>query len=283
MITLVTGVIGGGKTTYAMRETLAHLAKGLYVFTNVDFVFAECRKYCRVHYGVEIQREQIQAFPEREGVTEWWDLVDWGVEGEAVLAVIDEAQNFWGSRDWQNTQDKHKAMLSFLTQSRKAGVDVMIITQDSGNVDKQFRVLAQQIVSCRNMANIKIPIFNFHLCGIFRYQKIETAKQSGVRDLITDAEWWRAYGKNKMVFATFRTHAFLDSFMTEMAEKHKRVSRLTLPKSSLLRDFADNWYSGDKVERVIGKLFRNLEAKRLRKIRAKRLLQSPLTLTNKRP
>lgn len=267
MITLVTGVIGGGKTTYAMLETLKHLAKGLYVRTNVDYCFNECQAFCRVHYGVEIQRNQIKSFPDKEGVTEWWDLIDWGTEQEPVLAVIDEAQNFWGSRDWQATQEKHKSMLSFLTQSRKAGVNVIFITQDAGNVDKQFRVLAQQIISCRNMANIKIPVIGLHLVGIFRYQTIESAKQSGIRDLVTAATWFKAYGKNKMIFSTFETTAFLDSFMSSMAEKRKRVHRLKLRKASFTRRLADNLTSGDKLERAVGKLFRCLECMRLRRER----------------
>lgn len=64
-----------------------------------------------------------------------------------VLYIIDEIHQFFNAREWAKTG---KSVLFYLSQHRKLGDDVICITQSIGNVDKQFRSVAQDFTYLRN-------------------------------------------------------------------------------------------------------------------------------------
>jgi len=64
-----------------------------------------------------------------------------GVPGVAYF--IDEAHEFFASRDWQETG---KETLSWASQQRRAGDDAWLLTQVVGNVEKQLRGVSQECV-----------------------------------------------------------------------------------------------------------------------------------------
>lgn len=227
MITLVDGVVGGGKTYWAVREAGRQIAAGGTVYSNVEFVFAGLKRWVAKKFGVAIHRDQVRALPACERVADWWQVIDWGTTECPVLVILDEAHLFWNSRDWAKTGKEQVEMLSFLTQSRKAGVDVIIISQDIGNIDKQFRVLAQIQVKARNLQQNKVPVLGLPLRGVFIYEAREL-KTGG----LLGREW---HFRDRGIFACYRTTAFLDSQMQDMARERRTriVGRRKLSKARM--------------------------------------------------
>lgn len=267
MITIVQGTLGGGKTLRGVREIASHLARGLFVYTNIEYVFSGLRVYCRAAHRVEIQRKQIRRLPPMEDVKDWVDAIEFASEAEPILVVIDESAIFWNSRDWAETQKHQKNMLAFLRQSRKAGVNICFIAQESTDLDKQFRNLAELLINCRNMAKIKVPVINVPLLGLFRYHVIEVSKQGGIRDLVISAEWWWALGRNKLLFNCYKTEAFLDSYMTELAATKKRLGAVKLERATLLRRISDGLRVGWGPDKIAGRWLRSIICSRLKEQR----------------
>jgi hypothetical protein len=76
--------------------------------------------------------------------------------GLGVLYALDELHIFFNARRWKDTGD---ACLWYLSQHAKLGDDVYAITQSIGNVDKQFRSVAQEFRYLRNFAKEKFGRF----------------------------------------------------------------------------------------------------------------------------
>lgn len=78
-------------------------------------------------------------------------------DGKAGVAYfIDEAHIPFNARDWANIG---KDALFYLSQHRKLGDVVWAITQAPGNLDKQFRSVAQDFVRCRNERLASLGMF----------------------------------------------------------------------------------------------------------------------------
>lgn len=89
-----------------------------------------------------------------------WGLLDWtpcaGRNG--VLYLIDEAHIMFNSRSWQDTG---RSVLAYLSQSRKLGDEVILISQKPEQVDKQMRGQVDEWVHVVNFAALKfMAMFN---------------------------------------------------------------------------------------------------------------------------
>jgi hypothetical protein len=76
-----------------------------------------------------------------------------------VRYVIDEAHLWWSSRDWQQFG---KDTLAYLSQHRKLGDSVVLLTQSCGALDKAIRRLCGEYCLVRNMereplAGVRVP------------------------------------------------------------------------------------------------------------------------------
>jgi hypothetical protein len=80
------------------------------------------------------------------------------------LYVIDEVHNYFGAREWQATGSD---CTWFLSQHRKMGCDVVLVTQHPDQTDKALRRLAQEYMTVRNLS--REPIFGFRIANFFRY------------------------------------------------------------------------------------------------------------------
>ena len=108
--------------------------------------FMRCRPYLdetgivvkRFIEASEDGRFNLQApNPRREDIRD-------GMRG--VCYVIDEAHEYFSSRDWQITQKYGKEVLSWSSQNRRAGDDAWFLTQVIGNVEKQLRGTSQECI-----------------------------------------------------------------------------------------------------------------------------------------
>lgn len=88
--------------------------------------------------------------------TEW--ISNFGtIEGtEGVVYFLDEAHIAFNARDWATFG---REALHYLSQHRKLGDDVWPITQAPGNLDKQFRSVAQDFTVLKNDYKARYSIF----------------------------------------------------------------------------------------------------------------------------
>jgi len=188
----ISGKPGGGKSLHAMQLLQEELIYGnRLICTNLPINLAELNEYLQrefpdtvidLHTRLRLlddqtetgqfwlyrwPSQQIASVPEEE----WkqgkrYDfskpVVDVGEHDRGVLFIIDEIHLFFNAREWMNTG---KGCLFYLSQHRKLGDDVIAVTQSIGNVDKQFRSLAQDFSYIRNLKKERKGMFK--LPGIF--------------------------------------------------------------------------------------------------------------------
>lgn len=221
MISLVTGKIGSGKTLYSVGLIVKHLAKGGTVYTNIQLNFDALAKLVRRRNRRVILPEQI-IYIDLVECEKWQEAIKWGTTELAVLVLLDEIHLFFNARDWAKTATLHKAMLSFLSQSRKACVDVVFIAQVATTLEKQFRVQCEWEFYCRKLKDIPIPLFgNLPIDRMLLVQKdMESEKPISRKMVPYDREVWPCYD----------TRAFLDKEMREASAKFERVPRYKLEK-----------------------------------------------------
>jgi len=77
-----------------------------------------------------------------------------------VIYHLDEAQIPFNALDWaKQNKSGEREVFHYLTQHRKMGDDVWAYTQSPGNLDKQFRSLAQDFRRCENHRLKKLGVF----------------------------------------------------------------------------------------------------------------------------
>ena len=154
MITLYSGTPGAGKSL--------HLASRLYnrmkhvrapIIGNFKANFSSLKK----PKGDYLYMDNVDLTPERL----IWFSQNYSAykgrhvkEGE-ILLVIDECQLLFNSRDWGNRD--RGAWLSFFTQHRKLGYEVILIAQFDRMLDRQIRSLIEYEWVHRKVSNFGIP------------------------------------------------------------------------------------------------------------------------------
>ncbi len=138
MIFGFTGTPGSGKTYDAVRKIIDNLRMGRDVFTNIDGLndpdCLECLKF--VTGLTELCLSVHLHFLAPDQVSCFWDHV---VPGS--LIVIDEAQEFFNSREWST--DENRLFSSWAAQARHSGHDLILITQDIMRIETSVRSLVQ--------------------------------------------------------------------------------------------------------------------------------------------
>lgn len=171
-LSLVVGAPGAGKSYYAVRAISQGLQAGKVVATNVALhpdAEARIAGANPVRYLIPGRRRRLA---ERyaaslfvgEDLRELFALRLHGQGEGRGLMVLDEAHNWMNARAWRD-QDRME-IVRFFTQHRKLGWDVLLITQDELNIDRQVRSLFEYIVRLRNLRNAKvlgIPVVPFNL------------------------------------------------------------------------------------------------------------------------
>lgn len=118
-------------------------------------------------------------------------------EGE-ILLVLDECQLLFNTRDWSF----NRAWISFFTQHRKMGYDVILIAQYDRMIERQIRALIEYECKHLKVSNLGgiwgliMPIF----LGRFRvYEKWYT-----VRDMLVSQYRASYSGRDKKLYDTFQ-------------------------------------------------------------------------------
>lgn len=119
----------------------------------------------RLSYEERIKRTPIEEGTDSVTALWWWQEMQALRTACGVVYVLDEVHEFFNARKWADTGDE---ALHYLSQHRKLGDDVICITQSIGNVDKQFRSVAQDFTYLRNHGKESMPL----LGGIVRGARI---------------------------------------------------------------------------------------------------------------
>lgn len=140
MISLYSGTPGSGKSLHAARDIRERLQTKNCITLGNFYVNVKSVKKLK---GIYIYVENYRLTPQR--------LIDFSRrlsghlgrrlrEGELVI-FIDEAQLLFNSRDWQSKG--RYPWLSFFTQHRHFGYDIVLISQFDRMLDRQIRGLVE--------------------------------------------------------------------------------------------------------------------------------------------
>lgn len=226
MIQIVTGKLGAGKTLWTVMDMYEKLCRGCTVVTNIDVLWHEVLAMARRQKRVVLQEQQLIRLDPGEDKN-WQEKIPFGVDGSFVEVYLDEIHLFFNARDWAATNKDSKGLLSFLTQSRKARVNVTFIAQEITTVEKQFRVLAEWEMYV--VSSDHIP-----LAGLGKLPwKFFIASQRDAQNGVLIKKNFKGY--DRKFFKLYRSFSFLDKDMRELSEKAVHVERFKLQRVSRLR------------------------------------------------
>lgn len=119
-------------------------------------------------------------------------------EGE-ILLVVDECQLIFNTRAWND--DDRAGWISFLSQHRKIGYEVILVAQNFEMVDKQIRALVEYEVNHRKVVNMGIggKILNAVSGGNLH---VSVTFYTPTK-LKTNVEWFRADRKTYLLYDTY--------------------------------------------------------------------------------
>jgi len=165
-IHFISGKPGGGKSLYGTKLILEELRFGTRkVVTNLSLNLPRLNEYIQKTYPDEnIDLHQRVFSLKDEECRKFWLYRrghlsierPWNEPGEGAFIVLDELHLFFNAREWMNTGTE---CLHYLSQHRKLGDDVICITQHTGNVDKQFRSVAQDFTLIVNGFKQRLGLF----------------------------------------------------------------------------------------------------------------------------
>jgi len=203
-IHVILGKPGSGKTLYAVSRVIEELANGdRNIVTNLPIRLPELNEYiqrkypnrdCRVVQRVRLLTDeqlrefwkyrQVEDVPTEKQINghhrsasllvEEVQRVD--VYTGGVAYFLDEAHIAFNARDWANLG---RGALHYLSQHRKLGDIVWVITQAPGNLDKQFRSVAEDFTVLRNEYLAKYGPFKGRGRFVRRTYLSESAINSG--------------------------------------------------------------------------------------------------------
>jgi len=179
-IHFISGKPGGGKSLYSVKLIVEELIHGeRVIITNVALKLPELNDYLQVKYpskAIDLFKRVILLNDDDTG--KFWTIRPDPSKGPVVLTkeqwekrqrpdysncadngvfyAIDEVHNYFNARAWMETG---RDVLFYLSQHRKLGDTVICITQHIGNVDKQFRSVAQDYTYLRNLKKEKQGLF----------------------------------------------------------------------------------------------------------------------------
>lgn len=171
MVILLTGQPGNGKTLTAFYYLVKHLQAqpDAEIVTNVKIFNGRLEGYLREKGSKPGLIDRIRPL-EPEETTEFYRYSlkprKWKEDNignvipvdipNPVVYVIDEAHLYWGARNFQKTST---AVLSYVSQHRHLGDNILLITQHPEQIDKAFRRLVDEYWLMTNLEKRRVMGF----------------------------------------------------------------------------------------------------------------------------
>lgn len=192
MITLYSGTPGSGKSYHAALVAYRALKARRYVVSNAGYVIDN--PYLIELEPAELSVSRLEDISASIAQDSGRDRLR---EGELLL-IIDEAQLVFNARSWQ--ANDNKGWLSFFSQHRKLGYNVIMIAQSDRMIDRQIRSLIEYNVVHRRVDRIGIWGWFFRLLkGNF----VAVRQWYGIREVV-DSEFLRYRRKIARIYDTYR-------------------------------------------------------------------------------
>lgn len=199
MVSLYSGTPGSGKSLHSARQIILAAKRGHPVIANfpvkLDYRW-EKANYTYVPNDLLTPKYLIdyaQSFFEDKPVKE-----------SSILLIIDECQLLFNAREWQKRG--RDGWLSFFTQHRHLGYDIILIAQMDRMIDRQIRGLIEYEYIHRKLKNFGVKGFFVSLltggagfCCVKRWYPLSEK---------LEVEYVRA---NKKVYSIYDTFALLDA------------------------------------------------------------------------
>lgn len=173
MLSLYSGTPGSGKSLHVAERIYIRGRRKLLTIGNFEINKKAIKKkgYKKIPY---IYLENSEITPEKliEISQDYFAKKNKPIKEDEILLVLDEAQIIFNARNWQQVgRDK---WLSFFTQHRKYGYEIVLIAQFDGMIDKQIRSLIEYQFIHRKVSNFGII---GKLMAIFALGKLFVAVQ----------------------------------------------------------------------------------------------------------
>jgi len=139
-VSVYEGLPGSGKSYDAVRKVLSNLELKRRVITNIDGMQKESQRLTIQHY-LDLDDNEIDKlliYLDDDKIQKFWEYTTTG-----DLVVVDEAQNFFNSRDWQ--KDSNRQIGKWASEHRKSGNDVIFITQDMVHIESSVRRVVEWV------------------------------------------------------------------------------------------------------------------------------------------
>lgn len=157
MITLYSGTPGSGKSLHLAKDirdrailgkpTIGNFRCNLSKFKKADYTFLP-NSQLTPQYLIDYSKRYFENHRFREG---------------AILLCIDECQLLFNAREWQQTG--RAQWLSFFTQHRHFGYNIVLIAQFDRMIDRQIRSLIEYEYIHRKASNFGIGGTIFSICS----------------------------------------------------------------------------------------------------------------------
>lgn len=141
MITLYSGRPGSGKSLDVLRVIKYYSKRGRHIVCNFRV---------NLPYVQYIDNTDLTPF----NILDFFNRFERTKRENNYLLVIDECQTIFNSRTWQ----KNTAMgwIPFMTQHRKYGIEIILIAQDAGMIDKQIRQCIELVAEHRRCSRFGV-------------------------------------------------------------------------------------------------------------------------------
>lgn len=194
MIIGFVGTPGSGKTYEAVYKILENLKRGRIVYTNIrGLEDAKCRETIKLYCGLtDYGITKLLKHLDDEEIVNFWLHIEPG-----SLVVVDEAQNFFNSREWQS--QKNNEFARWASTHRHHGYDLVLITQAIERIDSAVRSLLEWCYVYRKINFFGSAVQNQYLC--YSYNGEDTSGQPLKKER-------RHY--NKFIFLCYKSYVAAD-------------------------------------------------------------------------
>lgn len=151
MIYLYSGTPGSGKSFHVAKDICSYLFWGKNIIANFDVNARMIQKYKGKFYyfdNSEITPQKLLTFSEEQHKHKANGHI---IEGQTIL-ILDECQIMFNCRDWQNSN--RNEWITFFTQHRKYGFDIILVTQNDRLIDRAIRSLIEYEYKHRKFNNM---------------------------------------------------------------------------------------------------------------------------------
>lgn len=195
---LVTGNLGGGKTSWLVELMVEHLRAGGSIATNIELKFDEISAWLASE-GYEFDPARVTILT--GSLDDFYSQIPRGSPTCVVMCAIDEAAIVgFNSRDFAKLNRK---VFNFCTLARKLDIGLWWATQRPQFFDKQLRELCLSLIDCRDMRQFRLfGVLPFPIPLLVRvhHEMIGGIPRKAFSEVVSRKRWvWKLYNSDALL------------------------------------------------------------------------------------